>query len=50
MQESLTQQWLRQTVAVYANKDRAYLDVDAVLARYPTLRPKTEVYSAHLSL
>ncbi|KAH6918619.1 UEV domain-containing protein [Coprinopsis sp. MPI-PUGE-AT-0042] len=45
MAESLTQKWLRQAVAVYPNKERAYLDVDTVLSRYPTLRPKTEVYT-----
>jgi ESCRT-I complex subunit TSG101 len=44
--ESLTQKWLRQNVHLYPHKDRVYSDVDAVLSRFPTLRPKTDVYSS----
>ncbi|KZV91075.1 UEV-domain-containing protein [Exidia glandulosa HHB12029] len=42
---SLTQQWLRQVAQPYHSKDRVYADVDAVLAAFATLRPKTEVYT-----
>jgi hypothetical protein len=44
--ESLTQKWLRQNIHPYPHKDRVYSDVDAVLSRFPTLRPKTDVYSS----
>lgn len=42
---TLTQKWLRGAASPYQQEDRVYLDVDAVLATYPTLRPKTDVYS-----
>jgi ESCRT-I complex subunit TSG101 len=42
---SLTQKWLRQNIQPYARRDIVYNHVDAVLAAYPTLRPKTDVYS-----
>ena len=42
---SLTQKWLKQNVGQYPDQDRVYLDVDTVLASYPTLRPKSDVYS-----
>ncbi|KIJ44120.1 hypothetical protein M422DRAFT_67735 [Sphaerobolus stellatus SS14] len=42
---SLTQRWLRQNITAYQNKDIVYAHVDAVLAAYPTLRPKTDVYT-----
>ncbi|EJD53040.1 UEV-domain-containing protein [Auricularia subglabra TFB-10046 SS5] len=45
MTSTLTQQWLRQVAQPYPSKDRVYADVDAVLASYATLRPKTEVYT-----
>lgn len=45
MSLSLTQQWLRQNISIYSAKDRVYADVDALLPRQPTLRPKTDVYS-----
>ncbi|KZP20742.1 UEV-domain-containing protein [Athelia psychrophila] len=43
--ESLTQKWLRQNVQSYAQKDRVYADIDSALARYQTLRPKSDVYT-----
>ena len=45
MHESLTQRWLRQNTAVYDAPDTVYAHVDAALARFPTVRPKTDVYS-----
>ncbi|KIL69714.1 hypothetical protein M378DRAFT_184118 [Amanita muscaria Koide BX008] len=42
---SLTHKWLRQNVQPYQNKDRVYADIDAALARFSTLRPKTDVYT-----
>ena len=43
--ESLVQKWLRQNVQPYAFKDAVYSHVDTTLARFATLRPKTDVYS-----
>ncbi|KAH9901305.1 UEV-domain-containing protein [Cubamyces lactineus] len=43
--ESLTQKWLRQNVQTYPNNDLVYAHTDAVLARHPTIRPKTDVYT-----
>ena len=45
MASALTQKWLRQNVQSYAQKDRVYADIDAALARFQTLRPKSDVYS-----
>ncbi|KDQ18507.1 hypothetical protein BOTBODRAFT_513293 [Botryobasidium botryosum FD-172 SS1] len=42
---TLTQKWLRGAASPYQQEDRVYLDVDAVLASHPTLRPKTDVYT-----
>lgn len=42
---SLTQQWLRDKAASYSAADRVYSDIDAALVRFPTLRPKLDVYS-----
>ncbi|TFK42617.1 UEV domain-containing protein [Crucibulum laeve] len=43
--ESLTQKWLRQNVQPYPNHNRVYVDIDAALARFSTLRPKSDVYT-----
>jgi ESCRT-I complex subunit TSG101 len=43
--DSLTQKWLRQNIAQYLYQDRVYSDVNSALARYLTLRPKSDVYS-----
>ncbi|EIW60466.1 UEV-domain-containing protein [Trametes versicolor FP-101664 SS1] len=43
--ESITQKWLRQNVQTYPNPDLVYAHADAVLARHPTIRPKTDVYT-----
>ncbi|KAJ2921907.1 hypothetical protein H1R20_g15191, partial [Candolleomyces eurysporus] len=45
--ESLTQAWLRQNVQFYASRDRVFADIDQTLSRFPSLRPKSDVYSAH---
>jgi len=44
--ESLTQKWLRQNIATYNDGNRVFADVDSTLSLFPTLRPKTEVYSS----
>lgn len=46
---SLVQSWLRQNISTYQHQDRLFADVDATLSRFPTLRPKTDVYSASRS-
>lgn len=43
--ESLTQRWLRQNVSSYPSKDHVFVDIDAALARFTTLHPKSDVYS-----
>ncbi|KAG9042631.1 hypothetical protein FS837_010615 [Tulasnella sp. UAMH 9824] len=45
MTSALTQQWLRQVIGPYNDRDRVYADVDQTLASFPTLRPKTDVYT-----
>ncbi|KAH9946184.1 UEV-domain-containing protein [Epithele typhae] len=45
MSPSLTQKWLRQNLQPYPGPDLVYAHVDAALARYPTIRPKTDVYT-----
>ncbi|KAF8590553.1 UEV-domain-containing protein [Ramaria rubella] len=42
---SLTQRWLQQNILPYSQRDLVYNHVDAVLAAFPTLRPKTDVYT-----
>ncbi|EMD38524.1 hypothetical protein CERSUDRAFT_94052 [Gelatoporia subvermispora B] len=44
-QESTTQRWLRQNIQTYASKDTVFAHVDAVLVRFTTIRPKTDVYT-----
>ena len=44
--ESLTQKWLRQNTQSYPHADVVYTHVDNALARYPSVRPKTDVYSS----
>ncbi|KAH7889730.1 UEV domain-containing protein [Phlebopus sp. FC_14] len=43
--ESLTHKWLRQNVSSYPHRDRVFIDIDAALARFPTVRPKSDVYT-----
>ncbi|KAI0064599.1 UEV-domain-containing protein [Artomyces pyxidatus] len=43
--ESLTLKWLRQNIQPYAHSDRVFADVETVLRRNPTLRPKTDIYT-----
>ncbi|KAG8881094.1 hypothetical protein FRB98_004551 [Tulasnella sp. 332] len=45
MTSALTQQWLRQVIGPYSDKERVFADVDQVLATFPTLRPKTDVHT-----
>ena len=45
---TLTQKWLRQNIHPYQLPDVVYAHVDALLGRYPTIRPKTDVYSPPL--
>ncbi|KAJ6630765.1 UEV domain-containing protein [Mycena sp. CBHHK59/15] len=45
MDQSLTHKWLRQNLTSYAAPDRAFADIDAALARFPSLRPKSDVYT-----
>jgi ESCRT-I complex subunit TSG101 len=45
-QRTLTQKWLRENVVSYAAAERVFADIDAALARFPSLRPKSDVYSA----
>ncbi|KDQ60859.1 hypothetical protein JAAARDRAFT_190995 [Jaapia argillacea MUCL 33604] len=45
MSETLTQKWLRQNLQSYPSSERLYADVNLVLSRYPTIRPKTDVYT-----
>ncbi|KAF8959050.1 UEV domain-containing protein, partial [Flammula alnicola] len=42
---SLTQKWLRDTTQPYSHASRVYADVDTALARFPTFRPKSDVYT-----
>ncbi|KIY64936.1 UEV-domain-containing protein [Cylindrobasidium torrendii FP15055 ss-10] len=42
---TLTQKWLQQNVQAYPHPDRVYADVDASLARFPTLRIKSDAYT-----
>jgi len=44
--DPLTQKWLRQNVQPYPQNDRVFADVDALLNRISTLRPKSDVYSS----
>ena len=46
MAESLTLKWLRQNIQSYAHADVVYAHVDSLLSRYPSIRPKTDVYSS----
>lgn len=45
MSRELTAKWLKQNTVRYQNTDRVYADVLAALDRYPSLRPKTDIYS-----
>ncbi|PBK96814.1 UEV-domain-containing protein, partial [Armillaria gallica] len=45
MEYTLTQKWLRQNIQPYPSKERVYSDTDAALSRYPSLRPKSDVYT-----
>jgi len=44
--DPLTLKWLRQNVLPYPQKDRVFADIDSLLSRVSTLRPKSDVYSS----
>ncbi|KAJ7452462.1 UEV domain-containing protein [Mycena galericulata] len=44
-QLSLTQKWLRENVASYGAAERVFADIDTALSRFPSLRPKSDVYT-----
>ncbi|KAF7294965.1 UEV-domain-containing protein [Mycena indigotica] len=41
----LTRRWLSENVAPYPAKDTVYAHIDAALTRYPSLRPKADIYT-----
>ncbi|KAF8311247.1 UEV-domain-containing protein [Clavulina sp. PMI_390] len=43
--QTLTQKWLSKESGRYRGKDRVYADVDAALASYRSLKPKTDAYT-----
>ncbi|KZT63064.1 tumor susceptibility protein 101 [Daedalea quercina L-15889] len=43
--ENLTHKWLRQNIQPYPHRDTVFQHVDAAITRYPTIRPKTDVYT-----
>ncbi|KAA1469486.1 UEV-domain-containing protein [Dentipellis sp. KUC8613] len=45
MTDPLTLRWLRQNIESYTHRDAVFSDVHDVLARFPSLRPKTDVYT-----
>ncbi|KAJ7582749.1 UEV domain-containing protein [Mycena floridula] len=45
MTQTLTQKWLRQNILQYPQRDRVFTDIDAVINRFSTLRPKSDVYT-----
>ncbi|KAG7452551.1 UEV-domain-containing protein [Guyanagaster necrorhizus] len=45
MEFTLTQKWLRQNIQPYSSRERVYSDTDVALSRYPSLRPKSDVYT-----
>lgn len=43
--QSLIRRWLVENVQLYAQRDRVLADIEAVLARFNTLRPKSDEHS-----
>ena len=43
---SVTQNWLRQHITAYAHPDPVFAHIVSLLHLYPTIRPKSDVYSA----
>ena len=43
---STTHKWLSQNVLPYSQRDRVFADIDALLNRFSTLRPKSDIYSS----
>jgi len=46
---SSTQAWLRENARFYSNPTPVYAHADALLARFPPIRPKTDVYSSAIA-
>ncbi|KAI0736986.1 UEV-domain-containing protein [Fomitopsis betulina] len=44
-QENLIHKWLRQNIQPYTHRDTLFQHIATTLARYPTIRPKTDVYT-----
>ena len=42
---TLTQKWLQENISQYKNFNRLYIDIDISLNKYPSLRPKSDIYS-----
>ncbi|WFC96965.1 suppressor protein stp22 of temperature-sensitive alpha-factor receptor and arginine permease [Malassezia brasiliensis] len=45
MDRGVVQRWLRQVLEPYAARERIASDVDRALTAFPTLRPRTDVYT-----
>ena len=45
---SVTQNWLRQNITAYAHPDPVFAHIVSLLLLYPTIRPKSDVYSARI--
>lgn len=39
------ERWLREQAGPYEERERVCVDVETALARFPALRPKSDVYS-----
>lgn len=46
---SVTQNWLRQNITAYAHPDPVFAHIVSLLLLFPTIRPKSDVYSALVS-
>jgi ESCRT-I complex subunit TSG101 len=45
---SITQNWLRQQITAYTHPDNVFAHIVSLLLLYPTIRPKSDVYSARI--
>jgi ESCRT-I complex subunit TSG101 len=43
---SVTQTWLRQNITAYTHPDPVFSHIVSLLLLFPTIRPKSDVYSA----
>ena len=44
---SLTQHWLRQNISAYSHPDPVFSHILNLLLLFPTIRPKSDIYSEH---